>query len=168
MSKRAILLLLIIILPLSAISCSNPPEMPRTNLIISTLCDTEISLPAGKIYSSDLNPTDKNHLSDRLISAYLGEPDIEKYKKDWVSYSIFVPSGSHPCEFAAIYCSTPEALIDTSRLLTSRIDSVKRQYGNEFQGYTDNAKVINIGNFAILIISSDTATALKAVRKVCR
>lgn len=168
MSKRVILLIIALFLPFSTVSCAKPPEIPKTEPIVSALCESEMGLPAGKIYSSDLDPTDKNYLSDRLISAYFGEPNIERYKKDWISYSIFIPSAAHPCEFAAIYCATPEALIDTSRMLASRIDSIKKLYGGKFTEYTDSAKVISIQNYAVLIVSRDADAALKILKKACR
>lgn len=168
MLKIKYAILLFVIIPLLLSSCAKPPEIPKTEPIVLALCESEIGLPAGKIYSSDLDPTDKNYLSDRLISAYFGEPNIERYKKDWISYSIFIPSTAHACEFAAIYCATPEALIDTSRMLASRIDSIKKLYGGNFTEYTDNAKVISIQNYAVLIVSRDADAALKTLKKVCR
>lgn len=167
MQKIKYTILLLLIIPLLLSACSKPPEIPQTNKIISTLCDKEINLPAGKIYSSDFDKSEKNYLSDRLISSYFSEPDIEKYKKDWVSYSIFIPSSAHACEFAAIYCATPQSLIDTSRMLASRIDYAKKLYGDKFFEYTDNARVVNIGSYAVLIISNDTKAAMKAIRGVC-
>lgn len=163
--KRAILLFLMI--PLLLSSCSSPPEIPKTHHIISALCEYEINLPAGRIYSSDFDITDKNYLSDRLLASYFNEPNIEKYKKDWISYSFFVSDKSHACEFAAIYCATPESLADTSRMLACRLDSIKKLYGDEFSSYIQQAKVVNLKNCVLLIISNDAKTAFKAVKKVC-
>lgn len=168
MLKRALLLFIVTALSLFSSSCSREIEIPRTNQIISTLCDTEINLPAGRIYSSDFDKTDKNYLQDRLLASYFGEPNIEKYKNDWASYSFFLSSSAHPCEFVAIYCSTPEALIDTSRMLASRLDTKKKLFCDKFKEYTDEGAVITIKNYAVLIISSDTETAVKAIKKICK
>ena len=165
MIKRVFVFFLVLIIPLSA--CSKSPEIPRTEQIISALCENEINLPAGNIYSSDFDTDSKNYLNDTLLSAYFGEPNIDKYKSDWISYSIFIHSGVHACEFAAIYCSTPESIIDTAKLLLSRLDSIKKQAAAEFSLYTDEAQVITRGNYVMLIISSDTQSALKSLKKVC-
>ncbi len=164
MRKRVFLLLLIFLIPLSA--CSRTPEIPNTEKIIFALCDSEIDLPSGSIYSSDVEPQSKNYLSDSILCAYFGLADIQKYKKDWTSYSIFVNHGSHACEFAAIYCSTPESLIDTTRLLASRLDSIKRNADGNFTNYTEQAQVVTFGNYAVLIISSDASQARKLVGKL--
>ena len=165
MIKRVFVFFLVLTITLSA--CSKSPEIPRTEQIISALCENEINLPVGNIYSSDLDTDSKNYLNDTLLSAYFGEPNIDKYKSDWISYSIFIHSGVHVCEFAAIYCSTPESIIDTAKLLLSRLDSIKKQAAAEFPLYTDEAQVITRGNYVMLIISSDTQSAIKAIKKVC-
>ena len=163
MIKRVFVFFLVLIIPLSA--CSKSPEIPRTEQIISALCENEINLPVGNIYSSDFDTDSKNYLNDTLLSAYFGEPNIDK--SDWISYSIFIHSGVHVCEFAAIYCSTPESVIDTAKLLLSRLDSIKKQAAVEFSLYTEEAQVITRGNYVMLIISSDTQSALKCIKKAC-
>ena len=165
--KRIFLVSIAIFIIISAGACSKSPEIPTTHQIILALCENEIDLPAGNIYSSDFDMDSKNYLTDTLLSAYLGEPDTQKYKSDWISYSIFIPSGKHVCEFAAIYCSTPESVIDTAKLLLSRLDSIKKHAADEFSSYIEQARVITRGNYVLLIISSDTQSSIKVAKKVC-
>ena len=161
MPKRALLLLLVILIPLAAVSCSGTPELPNTRDAIASLCDNERDLPAGKIYSSDLDTTDKCFLSDSLLISYFGEPNIEKHREGWLSYSIFIASGEPTCEFAVIYCSTESSLTDTARILAMRLDSIKKSLAD-----TDG-RVITRGSYAILVVSHDVKDQIKLIRKVC-
>ncbi len=161
MLKKIFSLGLIFILLLTATSCTQTPNIPNTEKIVAALCENEKALPAGRIYSSDLDTTDKSFLSDSLLISYFGEPNIEKYKENWISYSIFIASGNPSCEFAVIYCSTPSSLTDTSRLLSLRLDSIKKSL-KEADG-----RVITRGSYAILIISRDVKDQIKLIRKAC-
>ena len=161
MLKKIFSLGLIFILLLTAVSCTRTPNIPNTEKIIIALCENEKALPAGRIYSSDLVATDKGFLSDSLLISYFGEPNVEKYKENWLSYSIFISSGRPDCEFAVIYCSTPSSLTDTSRLLSLRLDSIKKSFAEA------DGRVVTRGSYAILIISRDIKDQIKLIRKVC-
>lgn len=164
--KRIILLFLTLALPLSA--CSRAPQLPNTEKLIIAMCQAEIGLPAGEIYSTDVDGSSPRFLTDRLLASYFGDPNIEKHSAAWLSCSIFLSSSDHPCEFAVILCQTPESLTDTARLLASRLDSIKRNANEKFSSYTEQAAVITYKNYAILIVSGNTDAAVKAMRKAAR
>ena len=162
MPKRFILLLLALIIPLSA--CSRTPEIPKTKGLVSSLQEAEISCPDGIIYSTDDPESSATYLSDRLLSTYFGIIDVKKYRDDWLSCTIFLSSGDSICEFAAIYCSTPEALIDTSRLFVLRVDSKEKLAHDK----TYISRVTCIDNYAVLIVSKDPDTALRTLKKALK
>ena len=161
MKKQLALLILVLALVLS--SCVRTPKIPSTKEILLSLTASQKALPAGQLYSTDLEITDRNYLSDTLLISYFGEPNIAKYKESWLSVSIFMPSGSAADEIAVIFCSTPEALIDTARLLSTRLDSVKRLFDDKLPEH----KIITHGNYACLLICGDVKTAEKTIKKMC-
>ncbi len=163
--SRLILIFIVISLFVSSAACSRTPEMPKTHTAVEALCDAEINLPAGTIYSTDFEADSPQYLSCELLASYFGVPDIEKYSKDFTSCSIFLPSGRHACEFAVIYCSNPDSLVDTARLLQARIDSAKRYHKSDFSDYLSGARVITRKNLAVLIISNDPDMAIKVLKK---
>ena len=162
MTKFCIPIVLAISLTLA--SCTSHTQIPATKHIVAALCENEINLPAGAIYSSDDADGDKGGLPDTLLPSYFGVTDIEKYSNDWLSCSIFLASANSPCEFAIIHCSTPESLTDTARLLFSRAESKARLVN--FDEYT--SQVICMDNYAILIISNDVESSIKSLKKALR
>ena len=152
---------IILTVSLALTSCSSSTQTPATKHIVTALCENEAGLPAGMLYSSD--KTDGG-IPDTLLPSYFGVTDIEKYSKEWLSVSIFLAGRDSPCEFAVIYCATPECLKDTSRMLLARIDSRKKLVDSD--GY--DSRVINIKSYAILICSRDTKAALKAIKKALK
>ena len=152
---------IILAVSLALTSCSSSTQTPATKHIVTALCENEAGLPAGTLYSSD--KTDGG-IPDTLLPSYFGVADIEKYSKEWLSVSIFLAGRDSPCEFAVIYCATPECLKDTSRMLLSRLDSKRRLVTDE----SYDSGVINIKSYAILICSTDADSAVKTIKKALK
>ena len=142
-------------------SCDKHPT-PATLEIVMKLCENEIGLPAGNIYSTVTSKGEDGHMSSSLLSAIFGG-SLPEVSADWIECSVFLPLANHPCEFTVIHCSSQDAAEDTARLLSHRLLSIKNTK-EEWEDMLGNAKVIVYKNHACLLISSDTAAAEKLVK----
>ena len=133
------------------------------------MTNAEISLPAGKIYWSGAEKGEDDYLSASLLNALLGSGMTATLRESWLDIALFLSLGESPSEFAVILCRDRDSAIDTAKLLNLRLSAVKAtKKAPEYKEMTENAKVTVIGNYALLIISSDSEAALKIFNKTVR
>ena len=142
-------------------SCAQKEPIPCRE-ILDKLTDAEIGLPAGQIYDLVAPEGEEEYLEERLINSLFGEGASPPMRSGWLDLALFLPTSSHPCEFAIFLCDTPDTATDTARLLCRRLDIVKTsKKGDTNALILDSATVTIIGNYVLLIISSDTQNAIK-------
>ena len=166
MKRSAALFFAILIFFCPLTSCAEQKAPPTCREMLSAMTDAEIGLPSGKYYSSAAPEGDSEYLSDSLVSALLGGGSYPTVAADWLDCSLFLSLGNHPCELAIILCQNHDAALDTARLLSTRLSSIKlTKTSPEYAEMLDTAKVAVKGNYALLIISSDSENALKVFMK---
>ena len=162
--KFLILILSITILCTCLSSCSRQP--PSAKSVLSLLIETEIDLPSGQVYLSTSTEGEASYVSNSLLAALYGGGSEPREYDDWVEFAIFL-SSSHPCEFAVFLCDSPQSALDTSKTLCSRLTTLKNFWSDsQYSFYTESAEVIISGNFCILVVSSDTTAAKKALKSL--
>lgn len=166
MKKSAFILIILLIFTLP--SCTKQ-ERPTCREILGSLVTVEIGLPAGRIYSMTAPEGNSEYLSEHLVNVLYGDGERPVMADGWLDLAIFLPSSQHPCELAVFLCDDEDTATDTARLLCRRLDSIRTAKGDGgFSSLLDNASVTVIGNYALLIISSDTQNALKTASKIIR
>ncbi len=164
--KRNFLILILCISILCVCTCSCSQQPPSVQSILYRLIEAEIDLPSGQVYLSSSSEGDESYVSDSLLCALYGGGSMPKEYDDWVEFAIFL-SSSHPCEFAVFLCDSPQSALDTSKVLSSRLTTLKNFWsGSEYSSYTDNAEVIISENFCVLVVSSDTTAAIKILKSL--
>ena len=165
--KRIILILTLLLL-FSLPSCA-AREMPTCHDILGEIMQSEIGLPAGKVYSMHSPDGDDEQLPDKLIARIFGEGTTPAVASGWLDLALFLSTSAHPCEFAVILCDSEDTATDTARLLCRRLDAIRTAKSeSEYARLTENATVTVIGNYALLIISSDTPNAMRTAAKIIR
>ena len=157
-------LVLILSISLNLCSCVQGKDRPSCLSVILSLTNAEVRLPAGKIYHSKANHGEDAFISEHLLSALYGNGKMPEVCDGWIEYSFFL-SHLHPCEFAVIYCNSHNNATDTAKLLCKRISSIKSAKADS-EGILQNARVIILHNYVLLIISSDTESAIKIVKSL--
>ena len=165
---RSISLLLAIISLLSLCSCRNR-EKPSCRTLLSALTESEIALPAGKTYSLSASEGEAEYLSPSLLASIYGNGEPPALLDSWLDCAIFLPRSEHPCEFAVFLCDSHNSATDTAKLLCRRLDLIRSaKDSDEYRAMLDSATVTVNGNFVIFIVSSDTKSALSAVRSAMK
>ena len=156
-----------IVLSLFSISSCTRSENPDCRDILSAIISSEIGLPSGKIYSARAEVGEEEYLSDHLVNSLYGNGKEPVMADGWIDIAIFLPSSAHPCEFAVILCDSEDTATDTARMLCRRLDSIRTAKGSEENAHLiKGATVTVLGNYALLIISSDTQNAIKSASKI--
>ena len=132
--------------------------------ILSAILECEVALPVGKIYCATAPFGSEEYLGDSTLSSIIGNGKIPEVCGSWLDCAFFLSIKDHPCEFAVIYCKKRDAALDTAKLLTSRLATSKLLKGES--DYFENAKVTVIGNYALLIVSSDPTATINAAKKM--
>lgn len=167
MKKTVFLFLFVMVFSLTLPSCAER-KLVSCREILEELKAAEIGLPAGRTYDIKAGEGEDEFLPERLLSSLFGEGATPPVRCGWLDIAIFLPTSSHPCEFAVILCNSDDTATDTARLLCRRLDSIRTLKQNgEYSELLGDARVTVIRNYVLLIISSDAENAVKkAARKV--
>ena len=165
---RVASLILVFLVFFSLTSCLYSTELVPCDEILDAMISGEISLPAGKVYSSKAKEGEKGYISASLMRALYGGEGSQELISGWIEYSFFLPDSDHPCELAVILCDSPENAKDTARLLCRRLNTIRKVKDDsqninatDLAAYLDSSEVTISRNYVLLIISSDTAAAKK-------
>ena len=137
--------------------------------VLLALIDSEIGLPAGKIY--DLNAPEGNseYIDERVISSLFWEGSAPPMRSGWLDMALFLSTSDHPCELAVFLCDSPDTASDTARILCQRLDVIRTAKAKtEHSAMLDAATVTVIGNYVLLVISSDTDNSIKIARSLIK
>ena len=155
---------ILLLFPLSSCAASSTPDCRE---ILTAMTDAEIGLPAGKTYSLRAKKGDDEYLSEHLLNSLYGDGERPVMADGWIDIAIFLSLSDHPCEFAVFLCDSKDTATDTARMLCRRLDAIRTTKSEgEYARLTENATVTVIGNYALLIISSDTENAIKSASKI--
>ena len=167
--KRLFALISVIrLLIFNTVSCSQKAE-PSCRELIVALTDSEIALPAGKIYSMSAPEGDDEYLSISLLSSLYGNGSEPALLDCWLDCAVFLSRGEHPCEFAVFLCDSHNSATDTARLLCNRLDLIRHAKSSEnYCDMLEGATVTVSENFVALIVSGDTPRAVAVLRAKMR
>ena len=164
MRKLRVLLLVLSILLLL---CACAKEQATAAQVLDALVKAEIGLPAGQIYLSAAPEDDASYLSPDLMAALYGEGELPWQLSLLEDYGLFLSAAQHPCEFAVFRVRSRSDTDDVAAMCLSRLDTLRSHYKNtQYASYTQNARVVVIGKYVLLLISSDTEHALRAAKGV--
>lgn len=164
MKKRLLAFLLLSILFLSACSRTQTacPEQ-----VLSALTEAEIGLPAGQLYLSSAPEDDAAYLSPDLMAALYGQGEPPWQLSLVEDYGIFLSTAQHPCEFAVFQTYAHSDTDDVAAMCCTRLDALRIHYKDtQYAYYLQQARVIVIDKYVLLLVSSDTENALRAARRV--
>ncbi len=158
---------LILVCVCMSVLASCQKQTSDTSEILDKIISSEINLPVGRRYCSRAISGDSEYMPPSLLASLYGNGTTPPESDEWVEYSIFISSKICPCEFAVFCCESNASVIDTSKMLLRRIDTLKNSRPNdEYSHYIENAIVITVGNYCLLIISSDAETIAKVATSV--
>ncbi len=156
-----------VLLTLTVLLCSCARADASSAQVLSALIDAEIGLPAGQIYLSAASEDDASYLSPDLVAALYGEGELPWQLSLLEDYGLFLSTAQHPCEFAVFRVRARSDTDDVAAMCLSRLDALRIHYKDTaYAAYLQNARVVVSGNYVLLLISSDTAHALGAAKRV--
>lgn len=170
MLKRFLPFIILAALILSAASCGRRAAPVE---IVNALMEVESSRSAGATYTSESREGQKDYLSPRLLaSAYGIPPEFDGI----ISAAIHLSPFGYPFEYGAFYCKSPACAEDVALYCRERIDTLTENAAdsarfigvtvNDYLNCLRNATVIISGRQVVLIISSDTAAAKRALYRI--
>jgi hypothetical protein len=157
---------LLLLLPLLFL-CSCARADASSAQVLSALIDAEIGLPAGQIYLSSAPEDDASYLSPDLVAALYGEGELPWQLSLLEDYGLFLSTAQHPCEFAVFRTRSRSDTDEIAAMCLARLDALRIHYKDtQYASYTQNARVVVIDKYVLLLISSDTEHALRAAERV--
>lgn len=156
-----------VLLTLTVLLCSCARADASSAQVLSALIDAEIGLPAGQIYLSAAPEDDASYLSPDLVAALYGGGELPWQLSLLEDYGLFLSTAQHPCEFAVFRVRARSDTDDVAAMCLTRLDTLRMHYKDTaYAAYLQNARVVVSGNYVLLLISSDTAHALRAAKGI--
>ncbi len=161
----------LVCLPLVFSLCSCAKQNVTVEQILLALTEAEIGLPAGQIYLSSASEEQATYLSPDLIAALYGQGEPPWQLSLIEDYGLFLSTAQHPCEFAVFRCYAHSDTDEVAAMCHVRLDALRihykdTQYATQYAYYVQNARVVVIGNYVLLLISSDPEHAFRAAKGV--
>ena len=159
------ILLLWLILPVLLCSCARTEASAAQ--VLEALTDAEIGLPAGQMYLSSAAEESQAYLSPDLMAALYGEGELPWQLSLVEDYGIFLSTAQHPCEFAVFRTYARSDTDELAALCCARLDDLRVHYKDTpYAAYVQDARVVVMGKYVLLLISSDPTHALHAAERV--
>ena len=169
MKRKAALLLTVFLLFFTLSSCSDEPQVLPCRDVLSAMVQAERSLTVGKYYTLAAHDGGDEYMTDELIALLFGNGSYPKAADGWIDCALYLSLGESPMEFAIILCKNRDVARDTAELLSCRLSAIKHTKNSpEYAEMLDSAGITLIGNYAFLIISSDTESVLRAAKRAIR
>lgn len=166
MKRPTAFFLSVLFLCLSLVSCADNKPQKSCLEILDAMTQAEIGLQSGKFYSISANKGEEEYVSESLLAALFGGGSAVTLREHWLDLALFLPFGEHPAEFAIILCRDRDTAIDTAKALNSRLAAIRvTKTAEQYKSIIDNAKVTVIGNYALLVISTDPDQAVRVFMK---
>lgn len=167
--KKRLLCILVLCPLLLCTGCQRGDPAPAD--VLAALTEAEIGLPAGQIYLSSASQEDAAFLPPDLISALYGEGELPWQLSQIKDYGFFLSTAQHPCEFAVFRTYAHSDTDDVAAMCHARLDALRvhykdSQYAAQYAHYLQQARVVVIGNYVLLLISADAEHALRAAKGV--
>ncbi len=175
--RRLRVTILIFCIMLLSVSCAG--EQASAAQVLDALVDSEIGLPAGQIYLSGAQEHDAAYLSPDLMAALYGQGEPPWQLSLIEDYGFYLSTAQHPCEFAVFRTYARSDTDEVAAMCLTRLDALRTyykdtpyatqyatQHATQYAYYLENARVVVMGNYVLLLISSDTEHAIGAAKRV--
>ena len=134
--------------------------------MLLALTDAEIGLPAGQVYLAYAPEESDEYLAPDLMAALYGQGEPPWQLALVEDYGMWLSSAQHPCEFAVFLCYARSDTDVVAAMCTSRLDDLRAHYkDSQYASYLQNAQVVVIGKYVLLLISADAQHALNTARR---
>lgn len=163
MSRRALAWALIFALILLS-GCGS--QQASVESVLLTLTEAEVGLPAGQAYLASAQEDEVCYLPPDLTAALYGQGEPPWQLALVEDYGMWLSSAQHPCEFAVFRCYARSDTDVVAAMCTSRLDDLRAHYkDSQYASYLQNAQVVVIGKYVLLLISADAQHALNMARR---
>ena len=164
--KKPLCYILLLCVIFSSSCAKSESNTPLCYEIVQAMCEEELSLPVGVIYTSRATESEEGYIKEYLLAALFGNGKQLDVFEFWDDIAIFLPSGDSACEFVAIHCSDSDNIQDTARLLSTRLTDLKNSKGEKYPEYFGTCEILTVRNYVIMTVSRDIPHAQKTAKEI--
>lgn len=161
---RAAVLPLVLIFCLTLVSCGARGSV-QAGAVLSAMLACEEHLPAGNIYHYGAEEGEAGYLSESLCVALYGDGDVPAEWEFVSDFAIYLSASEHPFEVAVFRCDLGDGTEEVSELCTRRLAVLRNHFrGSDYEAYTSGGRVVILGSYVLMIVSSDAEISLSEAR----
>ena len=165
MKKTRILTLMLSLLCLLC-SCGREAEVGE---VLAAMCDSQPSLPAGRIYLSGAEAGEAAFAEEELLAVLYGGGELPIEFEVINAFAFRLSEVGTPHEFAVFLCVSAQDAYDVAQMCLRRTDTLRRGYlESEWEEMAGQARVCVEGRAVLLAVGEDALTAIEAGRRALR
>ena len=165
---RVAALVLVAAFCLSVTSCRTRGSV-RAGAVLSAMLASEEDISAGEIYSSDAEEGERGYLSDSLCVALYGDGEMPPEWTFVSDFAIYLAASEHPFELSVFRCDSSDGAEEVSELCSRRLRVLRNHFrGSDYEIYTSGGRVVILGSYVLMLVSSDAEGALSEAREAIR
>ena len=158
--------LLLPLLLLALCACRAPAQ---TVDILNAMCDSQTTLPAGRIYRMDASPGDAAYADEELLSVLYGNGSLPPEFEVINDFSIRLCGFTAPHELAVFRCVSQRDAYDVAQMCLRRAERLQINCREtEHASLADGARVCIIGKYVLMATCNDPIAATEAGRRAAR
>ena len=137
--------------------------------VLSGILSVEVDCPVGTVYHSAAAEGEEGYFSSSLCATLYGDGDLPA---EWASvedFAIFLSATESPTELAVFLTPTRADAEEVAELCVERLGVLQRYYrGSDLEAYAAGGRVVVLGRYVVMVISSDSDAALSEARAVLK
>jgi hypothetical protein len=166
MKHVARLLSLLLFLALFLVSCR--ASAPTAD-ILSAMCVSQSSLPAGQLFCRSAVPGDAEYADSELLAVLYGDGILPPEFEAIHDFTIRLCSFAAPCELAVFQCASQRDAYDVAQMCLRRAERLRISHREtEYAAQADGAQVCIVGKYVLMAVCSDSLSAIEAGRSAAR
>ena len=154
---------------LSLLSACLGREAPSASLVLSEMLAFEKDCPAGTVYLASAGEGETGYFSESFCAALYGDGEVPAEWASVVDFAIFQSASPSPAELAVFRAIGRAEAEEVAEMCVRRLSVLRRFYrGTDLESYTSGGRVVILGRYVVMAVSSDAETAVEEARAALR
>ena len=137
--------------------------------ILSAMCASQSSLPAGQLFCKSAVPGDAEYADSELLAVLYGDGILPPEFEVVHDFTIRLCTFAAPCELAVFQCASQRDAYDVAQMCLRRVERLQISCREtEHAALADGAQVCIVGKYVLMTVCSDPLSAIEAGRSAAR
>ena len=127
----------------------------------------EECLPTGVIYFPEAEEGEDGYMTEALCAVLYGDGVMPREWSFVSDFAIYLSAMEHPFELAVFRCDSWDGAEEIAEVCMRRLVVLRNYWrGSDYEAYTSGGRVVTLGCYVLMMVSSDAELFLSEARRV--